>query len=478
MGQVPFSPDLMKFYFLQQLWLLVWRKKFGHRISSTKIRRLSKKCALPLASQASLVEAEANYWAASLQYQQLKPMAAELQVDFLHRRSLEPHHSDQHLKAVANILCNERRRESYQVVRRLKGVAPMTSVSQVETPSPTGPVLHTSQAAVEQQIGSAFSRQFQGANGTPFLSPPLFHCVGLDGTSAAARSILAGTFVCPPEVDEYTQQFISCLRQPPDLPSPTPLSISALDFQTYWGKSRERTSSSYSGLHFGHYKAAATCPTLLEIHAIFIQLCFANGFSPLRWQSGLQVVLEKKAGIIHIDRLHALLLMEADFNFGNKILFGHRMMQQAMDSQAIPEECFGSVKGRCAIHVSLSSCLLADIAQQCRIPLALVHANVAGCYDNIAHFPGCIACQCLGASRDCLSTMFQTLQLMKFYLRTAYGDSSTTFPRHLPRQWCQSCSLAGSEYLSHLYAPHLWSYLHCLQCHHPCNLSTLQSSLC
>jgi len=48
----------------------------------------------------------------------------------------------------------------------------MTSVSQVETPSPTGPILHTSQAAVEQQIGSAFSRRFQGANGTPFLSPP------------------------------------------------------------------------------------------------------------------------------------------------------------------------------------------------------------------------------------------------------------------------------------------------------------------
>ena len=87
----------------------------------------------------------------------------------------------------------------------------MTSVSQVETPSPTGPILHTSQAAVKQQIGSAFSCQFQGANGTPFLSPPLLHCVGLDGTSAAAHNILAGTFVCPLEVDEFTQQFISSL---------------------------------------------------------------------------------------------------------------------------------------------------------------------------------------------------------------------------------------------------------------------------
>jgi len=53
--------------------------------------------------------------------------------------------------------------------------------------------------------------------------------------------------------------------------------------------------------------------------------CFAHRFSPQHWQSGLQVVLKKKASVIHIDKLHALLLMEAEFNFGNKILFGHWM---------------------------------------------------------------------------------------------------------------------------------------------------------
>jgi len=37
MGQVPFSPDLMKYYFLQELWLLVWQKKAGHPVSSSKI---------------------------------------------------------------------------------------------------------------------------------------------------------------------------------------------------------------------------------------------------------------------------------------------------------------------------------------------------------------------------------------------------------------------------------------------------------
>jgi len=37
------------------------------------------------------------------------------------------------------------------------------------------------------------------------------------------------------------------------------------------------------------------------------------------------------------------------------------------------------------------------------------------------------ACQCLGTSPECLSTMFQTLHLMKFFLHTTYGDSTTFY---------------------------------------------------
>jgi len=188
------------------------------------------------------------------------------------------------------------------------------------------PLLASSYTLPRQQWSTRLVQPSPAASKEPMVPPsslPLLHIVGMDGSTAAAQSILDGTFICPPEVDDYTRKFISSLCRPPNLPPPQTLSISAADFQSYWWWAQECTSSSYSGLHFGHYKAAASCPTLSELHAIFTQLCFANGFSPQCWQSGLQVVLEKKAGIIHIDKLFALLLMEADFNFGNKILFGH-----------------------------------------------------------------------------------------------------------------------------------------------------------
>jgi len=71
------------------------------------------------------------------------------------------------------------------------------------------------------------------------------------------------------------------------------------------------------------------------------------------YQSGLQVILEKKAGTIHVDQLQTILLMEADFNAAMKLLIGHRMVCNAIKNQAVPQECFGSLLEHTAIQVSL-----------------------------------------------------------------------------------------------------------------------------
>ena len=44
------------------------------------------------------------------------------------------------------------------------------------------------------------------------------------------------------------------------------------DFQYYWRKAKERTSSSFSRVHFGHYKAAAKSEYLFKIHALKLSL--------------------------------------------------------------------------------------------------------------------------------------------------------------------------------------------------------------
>jgi len=91
-------------------------------------------------------------------------------------------------------------------------------------------------------------------------------------------------------------------------------------------------------------------------------LVFMTGISLSRYQSGLQVILEKKPGAINIDLLCAILLIEADFNATMKLLIGHRMVCNAIKNWAIPAECFGSRPEHMAIQVFLGHCLVWDVA--------------------------------------------------------------------------------------------------------------------
>lgn len=91
-------------------------------------------------------------------------------------------------------------------------------------------------------------------------------------------------------------------------------------------------------MHFGHYKAAAFSPLLSVTHALLTESAFHSGYPLLRWRRGLQVVIEKTPGVTLLTNLRAILLMEADFNFGNKLFIGSRMIRTATQSDMIPLE--------------------------------------------------------------------------------------------------------------------------------------------
>jgi len=90
--------------------------------------------------------------------------------------------------------------------------------------------------------------------------------------------------------------------------------------------------------------------------ACFTQLIFMTGLSISCYQVGLQVILEKKAGNIHVDNLHAILLMEGHFNTAMKILIRACMVKNSLSLQLIP---LGSQPRCTAIQVSLD-CTLTD----------------------------------------------------------------------------------------------------------------------
>ncbi len=68
------------------------------------------------------------------------------------------------------------------------------------------------------------------------------------------------------------------------------------DWEVFWKKAKEETSSSESGLYFSHYKAGAGLPLISHFHAMKSLVMLNMGFGYKHRARGVSVMLEKIPG--------------------------------------------------------------------------------------------------------------------------------------------------------------------------------------
>ncbi len=141
-----------------------------------------------------------------------------------------------------------------------------------------------------------------------------------------------------------------------------------------------------------------------------------------QWGHGLSVMLEKMLRCALITKLQSILLMKADFNATNKIIYGQRMLQTARKYKVMPEEVF-SKRNRLADNGTLIKVLFYDIVCQTRLPAGISVVDADNCYDRIAHPIASMVFQALGVPQEVIVLMLTMIQDMKFFLRTGFGDS-------------------------------------------------------
>ena len=107
-------------------------------------------------------------------------------------------------------------------------------------------------------------------------------------------------------------------------------------------------------------------------------------------------MLEKSKGYINVRKLKAILLLEADFNTLNKIVFNTKLMPSLERTNSIPYEIIGERRGQSSLHVALNKKLVCDISNQQKQPMVVISANASNCYDRITHPIASQACQHFG----------------------------------------------------------------------------------
>jgi hypothetical protein len=211
----------------------------------------------------------------------------------------------------------------------------------------------------------------------------------------AVNSILEGSFQSDTTVPLFpeTTRIIKRLGTPLNGLEPLPVNITKEEFQANYRIVKERTSSSVSGRHVGHYKAAVQDDTLSTIHSTMMSIPYKVGFSPERWRR----VLARR--------------------------LSHRME----DGELIPDMQYGSRPGKLCITPVLNKQLTHNIIIQTKRTAAIIENDAVGCYDRLMNPLLLLAMRWLGVPESLAKTLAYTWSQTSHSIKTAYGISKVNY---------------------------------------------------
>ena len=314
----------------------------------------------------------------------------------------------------------------------------------VQDPYPIGPDPQTWQKSwkpitdpmtIIQHISAANARQYNQAHETPFGTEPLKTYFGYKGDTVGAEQLIGGTLPTPNILQQLlpeTQSIIQYLATFPRQDQGDPISpiIKAEQFRRLYNSMDERTSSSPSGRHLGHYKVAAQVELLTNLHSMMMSIPYMVGFSPRRWRQVIDVMLEKKPGERKIHRLRIVALQESDFNQSNRLLFGRPLQHALEDAQQLPDIQHGSRASKRCHSAVLNKVLTYEIHRYRKQPLAYIENDAKGCFDRIINPLVIIFLRVLGVSATAVASLAATWEQTFHRIKTLYGISSHGYGNH------------------------------------------------
>ena len=287
-------------------------------------------------------------------------------------------------------------------------------------------------AEIEAKLLERNRQHYGQASQTPFAR--LTAVFGRSGTSEEATAVLEGNH----QVHEYSrevQAILTELRRDPTIPL-IESEITLDDFTKALQKWPEKTSTSPSGRHLGHYKSLLLPiaedvgdegNTLLKLHHNMLQIAVLRRRPYNRWLKEVEVMLEKDEGDPKIHRLRIICLYEADYNLYLKIMWAHRLVRHAEDYNMLGQAQGGSRPNRATQDISVRKWQTYLYSRITRTGLAAFDNDAKACFDRIVASLALMCSRYYGMPENACEIHGIAIDEMQHYVKTALGISQKFF---------------------------------------------------
>ena len=388
-----------------------------------------------------------------------KKMAEEQSIEYRHQLAKAKEEAGN--KSAASYLrdLNEKEaiRKLFHKIKTVEQKLRAGSTSHVQVTNAQGQKeIYHQQKDIEQiimKINEAKYHQTEGCS--ELLHEDLISLFGHHGEKDTIESVLDGSFDPPAWLSQDTKDFLSACRRTENI-SDIPIKEDPVsrfhDFIQSWSPRKEKTMT--ANQHIGHYKSGIQHPHIGWLLFQRHEIPGITGYSPLRHRQCVDLIILKKSGNIDAAKQRTLGILDTEFNHINGGT-GREGMHAAVDHGLMATEQY-SRPGRSAIDHALNRILVFDHFKYQRTPFCLASSDLKGCYDRIIHIAAYLAMRRVGVRRPKLIAMFKTIQHMIHKIRTAFGDSESTYGGIDLEEWE---NYAQGVLQGNASGPQIWSIL-------------------
>ena len=335
-------------------------------------------------------------------------------------------------RAIIELMHHEELRELYRHIRiKMKGMrSPQLSEIWVKDDAQEKRIISGSREVEEHLLQRNWSQLRQAAD-TPFAEGEFADDIRWDGTGDLADRIVEGMAL--PEIQhkhEVVQKYIEGMaRSDPTIKNTVDVDITIEDYKRFWISKRETTATSPFGLHIGHYKSVVGIEKqdILEVHYRLLMIPFKYAMVPSRWAKSVQVLLEKDSGRPWTNRLRIIELFDSQVNAGLQMIFGKKMIINAVQHGEIHPSAYGSVPKRTAQDAAMEKTLSLDMMRFTKRNGAMFDCDAKGCYDRIVAALQTVSSRRLGVTRKTAIFFARFWRMCEHHVKTRHGISKDLY---------------------------------------------------